>query len=63
MEHLDNPTTVERMLLDQAKRTHTPANGSREHRASASVQHELRHVLCPAEPGGDGSEGAAAHGG
>ena len=30
MEHLDNPTTVERMLLDQAKRTRTPANGSIE---------------------------------
>lgn len=30
MELLDNPTTLERMLLDQAKRARTPANGSIE---------------------------------
>ena len=30
MEPLEGATTVERMLLEQAKRTHTPANGSIE---------------------------------
>ncbi len=30
MELLDNPTTLERMLLDRAKRVRTPANGSIE---------------------------------
>ena len=30
MEQLEGATTVERMLLDQARRTHTPANGSIE---------------------------------
>lgn len=30
MEPLEGATTVERMLLDQAKRTRTPANGSIE---------------------------------
>lgn len=30
MELLDNPTTLERMLLDRAKRARTPANGSIE---------------------------------
>lgn len=30
MEPLEGATTVERMLLDQARRTHTPANGSIE---------------------------------
>ena len=30
MEQLEGATTVERMILDQAKRTHTPANGSIE---------------------------------
>ena len=30
MEQLEGATTVERMILDQAKRTRTPANGSIE---------------------------------
>lgn len=30
MEPLEGATTVERMLLDQARRTRTPANGSIE---------------------------------
>ena len=30
MELLDNPTTLERMLLDRAKCARTPANGSIE---------------------------------
>ena len=30
MELLDNPTTLERMILERAKRARTPANGSIE---------------------------------
>ena len=54
MEHLDNPTTVERMLLDQAKRTRTPANGSIELLPLCNMNCDMCYVR-------DGSEGAAAH--
>ena len=58
MELLDNPTTLERMILERAKRARTPANGSIELLPLCNMNCDMCYV--PPEPPGDGSAGAAA---
>ena len=61
MEPMETASTIERMLLDQAKRTRTPANGSIELLPLCNMNCDMCYVRL--SRGRDGAAGQDVHSG
>ena len=59
MNYMDDASTFERSFLQKARQQHIPITGALE--LSATLQYELRHVLCPSVPFRNGMSGTTPH--